>query len=68
MSYFDYLESRRIAASDPPFYALLMAAMAKADSTNAAKLRAAFPATWAESEARYNAPGGKLPGDGEVTP
>jgi hypothetical protein len=48
---------------EPDFYALIMAAMRQADSTNAAKLRAAFPETWDEVQARYNAPGGFLPGE-----
>jgi hypothetical protein len=34
--------------------------MRKADTTNAAKLRAAFPDVWNEFQARYNAPGGVL--------
>lgn len=43
------------------FYALLMAAMANADSENVVKLRNAFPEVWNELVARYNAPGGMLP-------
>ena len=42
---------------------VFMAAMRQADSVNAAKLREAFPETWAELDARYNAPGGILPGE-----
>ncbi len=63
MSAYDYHASRAILAADPPFYSLIMAAMAKADKVNAAKLRAAFPGVWSEAEARYNAPGGRLDGD-----
>lgn len=40
---FAYRVGRDIAASRPPFYALIVAAMIGADSENAAKLRAAFP-------------------------
>ena len=40
-----------------------MAAMRKADSTNAAILRAAFPDVWADLQARYEAPGGVLDTD-----
>jgi hypothetical protein len=40
-----------------------MAAMRKADSENVAKLTEAFPDTYAELYARYNAPGGLLPSD-----
>lgn len=61
MSLFDYRASQQISATDPPFYALIMAAIRKADSQNAARLRMAFPEVYAEFEARYNAPGGMLP-------
>jgi len=37
--------------------------MRDADTTNAARLRMAFPDTWDELQARYNAPGGLLIGD-----
>lgn len=37
MTWFDYNESRTYGP-DPNFYALLMAAMRRADSSNAAKL------------------------------
>jgi hypothetical protein len=40
-----------------------MAAMRKADSFNIERLRVAFPETYRELTARYNAPGGRLPGD-----
>lgn len=63
MSLYDYRVSHDIAASDPPFAALIMAAMRKADSINAARLRDAFPALWDEVDARYHAPGGVLPTD-----
>lgn len=64
MSLFDYKVSREIAAHDYPFDALIFAAMRKADTGNAALLRSAFPQVWAELEARYHAPGGKLDSDG----
>lgn len=60
MSYFDYQVSREIASHDYPFAALVMAAMRKADTSNAAKLRAAFPEVHDELLARYHAPGGLL--------
>jgi hypothetical protein len=63
MSYHEYMVSREMTSTDPPFYALIMCAMRKADTTNAAKLRAAFPDVWNEFEARYNAPGGVLTDD-----
>lgn len=63
MSRHEYEVSQRIDHMDPPFYALIMAAMRKADTPNMAKLRRAFPDTHAELEARYNAPGGVLDSD-----
>lgn len=63
MSRYDYEKSKEIAAKDYPFYALIMAAMRQADTNNAANLKAAFPETWKELEARYNAPAGILEGD-----
>ena len=58
MSLYDYRASQRLGAGDPPFYALIMAAMRQADTDNAALLRSIFPDTWKELQARYNAPGG----------
>jgi hypothetical protein len=63
VSLHDYEIGQQIAAQDPPFYALIQAAMRKADSTNAERLAIAFPRTWSELRARYNAPGGVLPGE-----
>ena len=64
MAHYDYFKSREIEAEGHPFYALIMAAMRQADAFNLERLRAAFPATYAELVERYNAPGGLL--DGEV--
>ena len=61
MSHYDYEISKLIAAQDYPFYALIMAAMRKADSGNAELLRMAFPDTFHELKLRYNLPGGVLP-------
>ena len=63
MSRFDYDVSRVLAQADYPFHALLMAAYRRADTGNAAKIRAAWPDVVAELEARYHAPGGLLPGE-----
>jgi hypothetical protein len=69
MSFHEYVTSREIAAQDYPFYALIMAAMRKADANNAEKLRKAFGDTWAELHDRYHAPGGVLDWmDGIVNP
>jgi len=46
-----------------PYYALIMAAMRDADTDNLAKLRAGWPEVYEDLFARYNAPGGILPGD-----
>lgn len=63
MSLYDYQQSLDIAKNDPPFYALIMAALRKADSDNLDKLASAFPETVTELRRRYNAPGGQLPED-----
>lgn len=66
MSLHGYHVSIKIASLDPPFESLIMAAMRKADSDNITLLRNAFPETWRELQARYNAPLGVIPTDGEV--
>ena len=63
MSLYDYRRSQALDAADEPFYGLIMAAMRRADTDNLALLRRAFPETHAELLARYNAPGGCLPGE-----
>lgn len=65
MSLHAYACSQDIAAHGWPFYALIMAAMRQADTRNTAALRAAFPDTWDELQARYHAPGGRLPHEQE---
>lgn len=68
MSLHSYHVSKKLAAGDPPFYSLIMAAMVKADSANSAKLQEAFPDTWDELSRRYNAPLGALPEDKVTDP
>jgi len=68
MSYYDYKTSLSIAAQNYPFYAVLMAAMRQADTDNLEKLRSAFPEVYSELQARYNAPGGTLPGEPRRNP
>lgn len=63
MSLHEYHASRELEVEDVPFYALVMAAMRKADTENLEKLRAAWPEVWDELQRRYNAPGGMLPED-----
>ena len=63
MSHYDYKIAQQILASDPPFYALIQAAMRKADTDNLNALRLVFPGVHDELVARYNAPGGHLPGE-----
>jgi hypothetical protein len=63
MSHYDYECSKEILSDDPPFYALIMAAMRKADNHNLARLRDVFPGIWDELQQRYNAPGGLLPAE-----
>lgn len=55
--------SVKISRRDEPFYALIAAAMRKADTDNLAKLQVAFPETWLEFQKRYDAPLGVIPGD-----
>lgn len=63
MSLYDYRVSMDLHHQDHPFYALIMAAMRKADTQNTVLLRDAYPHVWDELQARYNAPGGELPTD-----
>ena len=66
MSVRDYDIYRKLDAMtdwSEDFYALIMTAMSKADATNLAKLKAAWPEVWTEIEARYNAPAGLLVGE-----
>jgi hypothetical protein len=51
---------------DPPFYALIMAAMRKADTTNSDLLKRAFPEVWDELEERYWTPGGLTASEGGI--
>ena len=64
MAYHEYIQSQALLTGkgevDPPFYALIMAAMRKADTRNLNMLKAAFPGVWKELEARYKAPDGFL--------
>jgi hypothetical protein len=68
MSLFDYKLSREIAHTgsdrpDPPFYAIVMAAMRRADTQNLGQLKAAFPETYQEFEQRRAANFGLLAGE-----
>ena len=60
MSHYDYKESQDIDSKDYGFYALIMAAMRKADDINTERLKMVYPGVYTELKARYNAPGGKL--------
>jgi len=55
-----------LSKDDPPFYALIMAAMRKADTDNTQKFMYMWPEVWGELSRRYHAPGGILPEDGPV--
>jgi hypothetical protein len=66
MSLFDYKASQCISAEDPPFYALIMAAMRKADSMNLEILKRSFPRTYEEFEKRYWSKGGLLEGERNI--
>lgn len=58
-----YMVSQEIAKADPPFHALIAAAMRKADTQNTAKLKAMWPNVYEELDQRYHAPGGRLEGE-----
>jgi hypothetical protein len=66
MALYDYEKSKEIDALRPSFAAIIMAAARKADSDNSVRLQLAWPDLCEELQARYNAPGGLLPGEGEV--
>ena len=61
MSLYDYKKSKEISKDDPPFAAIIMSAMRKADTESADLLRIAFPEIQSELQLRYDAPGGRLP-------
>ena len=63
MSLYDYRESAEIAEKDYQFYALIMAAMRKADTDNLEILKVAFPEVYRELVKRYHAPAGEIEGD-----
>lgn len=63
MSLHGFVRAMELVKADEPFYGLIMAAMAKADSENLVKLQVLWPEVWAELESRYHAPGGRLEED-----
>jgi hypothetical protein len=67
MTHHDYQVSKTIEAANHPFYALIMAAMRKADDNNLSLLKGAWPETHAELNYRYWSAGGLLPGEDGYT-
>ncbi len=63
MSLHGFEVAMQLGRGNTPFGALIMAAMAKADTANVEKLREAWPDVWEELNARYNAPGGLINGE-----
>ena len=63
MSLYDYHISKKLYRQNTPFYALIMAAMRRADSINEVKLRAVWPEIWDELQGRYWSPHGALTED-----
>jgi hypothetical protein len=63
LNYHEWRAARELHRQDVPFYALIVAALWKADTGNAERLREAFPDTCAMAQARYDAPGGLLDTD-----
>ena len=60
MSLYDYEVGLKISSKHYPFYALIQAAMRRADTGNIEKLKSVFPEVWEELRERYNSPGGLL--------
>lgn len=63
MSYRHYQQSMAIVKGDRitdkvDFYAIIMAAMRRADTDNGKALAEAFPKQWEELQVRYNSPAG----------
>jgi hypothetical protein len=67
MSLHEYRTSQKLDEVDVSFYALIMAAMRRADSENAYRLRELFPATWLELQRRHHSPDGLI-GDERLEP
>jgi hypothetical protein len=65
MSLYDYEVGKHIVIEygDDEFYGIIQAAMRLADTDNLEKLKTAFPKVWTDLQARYQAPGGLLPGE-----
>ena len=63
VSLYDYQFSEELSKRNPPFAALIMAALCKADAENTAKLRSTWPDICDEMQARYDSPGGVLVSD-----
>jgi hypothetical protein len=63
MSLHDFKLARLSRVAELPFATLIMAAAGRADSVNYARLEAAFPEIVAETRARWNSEGGRLPSD-----
>lgn len=57
---YSYRKCQKLASNDPPFYALIAAAMRRADTQNMAKLKAMWPRVAQDLQARYDSPGGFL--------
>ncbi len=66
MSLHSYNVSRDLMKGDPPFSALIMAAMRRADTDNLHKLKLAFPEIWSELDERYWTPGGLIASEGGI--
>jgi hypothetical protein len=66
MSLHSYQVSLELIKNDPPFSALIMAAMRKADTNNAQLLVAAFPEIWDELSERYWSPKGLIAGEEQL--
>ena len=60
MTYLDFKVGTDLYKQDIYFYALIVAAILKSDSSNLKKLKSAFPEIYEETFKRYESPGGCL--------
>ena len=64
-SWIEYKAGLALAKADADFYGLIVAAILRADSNNAAKIRAAWPDVYDVTEQRYHGPGGYISTDSD---
>lgn len=56
----EFKQGVQLLQNDTQFYALMFAAILKADSKNTLRLKNAYPELWQETWKRWDSPGGLL--------